>query len=313
VILVRLISLFAASTVLVVLAIAPQGARSGAAQPQAMAGTPVECGTMVPSHPRTGEPVRVAAELSGDEATLTGTYGGTFPTEISRATLAIRDDGRLVFSGRVGVGPYFFKNSVALGSLPVYTDSANAPQGSLCIVRLASGERPSVLLDLYSGGAHCCTFLDGYRFGSDRLQLTSLDIGNPLAQLAYEGGKFVILTADNSFAYAFSSFAGSGMPIKVLSFSGDAFTNVTRDYLGLVAENSNIWQSAYYQDPSSSSGLLAAWIADEDLLGQSSSAWSFVENAVRTGEVKVTPWFKSGAAYLSALRNLLVKDGYQPA
>ena len=278
--------------------------QSGAAQRNAIEPARVDCGTMHPSHPRTGERVRVAAGFSGDEASLTGTYGGTFGSEISKPSLVIRDQGRVLLSERVGEGPDFFKDSVSLGYFTVYEARANVPQGSLCVARLIPGAQPSMLLNLYSGGAHCCTILDGYRFGSDRRRLVSLDLGNPEAELAVEGGRFVIITADNSFAYTFSSFAGSGMPVEVLAFSGDTFTNVTRDYLGIVAEDSNIWQSGYYEDPANGTGLIAAWVADEDLLGRSASAWSFVESAVRTGQLKVMPWFKSDAAYLKALRAL---------
>jgi hypothetical protein len=273
----------------------------------------VECGAMYPSHPRTGERVRVAAGFSGDGATLTGTYRTEFGPEISKPTLEIRDHGRAVLSERLGEGPAFFKDSVSLGYFPVYDGGATVPQGSLCVARLVPGEQPSMLLDLYTGGAHCCTVLDAYRFGSDRRTLVSVDLGNPDGELVMEGGRLVIITADNSFAYAFSSFAGSGMPVEVLAFSGHAFTNVTRQYLGIVAEDSDTWQSGYYADPADASGLIAAWVADEDLLGRSASAWSFIEGALRSHELKVTPWFRTDAAYLKALRALLVKDGYQPA
>jgi hypothetical protein len=309
---VRRLALSAAFTVLAALTLGAQAPRSEAAQKSTTEGLRADCGSMYPAHPRAGEPVRLSAEVSGDEATLSGTYGGSYISEISKASLMIRDHGRVVLSERLGRGSPFFKDSISLGfSFPVYKGRANPPEGPLCVVQLAPRERPSVLLDLYTGGAHCCTILDGYRFGSDRREITSVDLGNPDAQLVEEGGRFVIITADNSFAYAFSSFAGSGMPVEVLSFSGDSFTNVTRDYLGIVAENSNLWQSLYYENPSTATGLLAAWVADQDRLGESASAWAFVEGLVQHRQLTVTPWFKNGAAYLTALRALLVKDGYQ--
>lgn len=310
---VRSLALITALTLIATAAIGVQVGRAGAAPRRASDVAQVSCGAMTPPHPRSGETVRVSVRLSGYEATLTGTYGGVFPSGISKALLVIREHGHAVLSEALGRGPDFFKGSVMLGLFPVYGGPSPTAQGALCVGRLASGERPSVLLDLYTGGAHCCTVLDGYGFSSPRRQLVSIDLGNPGASLDLEAGRFIVLTADNSFAYAFSSFAGSGMPVEVLSFTGDAFANVTRDYLGIVAEDANIWQSGYYQDPSSASGLLAAWVADEDLLGRSSYAWSFVESALRSGEMKVTPWFKTDAGYLNALRALLVKDGYQAA
>jgi hypothetical protein len=306
----RLVLLVALSIVAVV-AVGRQP--TGAAERVDGGAPQVVCGALTPAHPRTGESVRVSAQLDGAEATLTGTYGDALPSELSKASLTVTDRGRAVFSEAVARGSDFFRDAASLGGFPIYSNRTNVPQGSLCVAQLARGERPTVLLDLYSGGAHCCTVLYGYRFGSRAHRLIEIDLGNPLAELAFEGGSFVIVTADNSFAYAFASFAGSGMPVKVLSFDGDSFANVTRDYLGIVAADANVWQSGYFEDPASATGLLAAWVADEDLLGRSSSAWSFVENAVRTGQMKVTPWFKSGAAYLDALRALLVKDGYQPA
>jgi hypothetical protein len=300
-------------TLSLVVVVAGETRAAGAAQQMERETPQVVCGALTPVHPRTGQSVRVSADFDGAEATLTGTYGDALPSELSKASLTLTERGRAVFSEAVAKGSDFFRDAASLGPFQVYASATNTPRGSLCVARLARGQQPTVLLDLYSGGAHCCTVLYGYRFGSPVHRLTEIDLGNPLAELAFEGGSFVIVTADNSFAYAFASFAGSGMPVKVLSFDGTSFTNVTRDYLGIVAEDANTWQSGYYQDPSSATGLIAAWVADEDLLGRSSSAWAFVENAVRTGQMKVKPWFKSAAAYLDALRALLVKDGYQPA
>jgi len=88
---------------------------------------------------------------------------------------------------------------------------------------------PDVMLDYYSGGAHCCTtyyFIELPKSGP--VAVRSVDTGNagmmPIGKNPKGGLRFE--TADNAWAYWNMSFAGSPMPSVILEFKdGEAVPN----------------------------------------------------------------------------------------
>ena len=91
-----------------------------------------------------------------------------------------------------------------------------------------------MVLDLYSGGAHCCTVVQIFSFepGTMTYVQTERVFGDPDARIVdlSHDGRFEFLTADDSFAYRFTDYAASGLPIEILTFAGGHFTDVTRAY-----------------------------------------------------------------------------------
>jgi hypothetical protein len=129
-------------------------------------------------------------------------------------------------------------------------------------------------------------------------------------------GSFDLLSADDVFAYAFTDFAASGMPIEILSFSHEAFHNVTRSFPELIAKDANQWMNAFksqatthYQD---SVGLVAAWSADEDMLGHSNVVARFLATEAKAGHLNsaLLPVTSSDQKYVIALQKFLRKHGY---
>ena len=182
----------------------------------------------------------------------------------------------------------------------------------------ASGE-PQVILDLYTGGAHCCFSSSIYRFtGSGYVPLdhTWGDLGYLLRDLNHDGiAEFV--SGDDSFAYAFTAYAGSAFPIQIWDYSGTAMTKVTRSYPTLIHDDAQrLWRgylkqrSSKYSDPR---GILAAWMADEYLLGKQAAGWTTMKRLNAKGQFRGIGggdyWAKNGA-YLAKLRRFLVKLGY---
>jgi hypothetical protein len=188
------------------------------------------------------------------------------------------------------------------------------------IVQLGRTGAPSVVLDLYSGGAHCCFVEQVYslRASSNDVTKAEYNFGNPgvkLAQLT-PNGSYEFLSADNDFAYAFTDYAASGMPIRVLSFSHDAFDNVTLSFPRLIRKDAAQWMRAFqsqasthYQD---SVGVVAAWAADEDMLGHSSGVARFLSAQARAGHLNsaLNPITPSNYKYVRALQAFLRKHGY---
>jgi hypothetical protein len=194
-----------------------------------------------------------------------------------------------------------------------------AAGSSLRVLDLEHDGEPDVLLDVYTGGAHCCFIDQVFWFDSSAraYRETSWGFGDPGAQVEDLGhnGRYEFVTADDSFAYAFTDYAASGLPIKVLSFSGHGFHDVTRSYRTLVATDASRWLRAFdsmarggYSD---SVGVIAAWAADEALLGRASSAARLLEAQAKSGHLN-SPLYprRSGSTFIAALDRLLQRDDY---
>ncbi len=188
------------------------------------------------------------------------------------------------------------------------------------IVRLEPNGSPSVVLDLYSGGAHCCAIEQVYSLSqkSSRIQKAEYNFGNPgvrLVQLG-AGGSFDLLSANDAFAYAFTDYAASGMPIKILSFSHNSFHDVTRSFPQLITKDADQWMSAFKSQASThyadSVGLVAAWAADEDMLGRSASVMRFLDSEAKAGHLNsaLSPITPSGESFVVALLKFLRAHGY---
>jgi hypothetical protein len=196
--------------------------------------------------------------------------------------------------------------------------SGDVPQ-AIAIRDLDGSGEPQVILDLYTGGAHCCFSSSIYRFtGAGYVPLDHAwgDLGYLLKDLNSDGiPEFV--SADDSFAYAFTAYAGSAFPIQIWDYTGTGMTNVTRSYPALIQKDAQrLWKSylkersSKYSDPR---GILAAWMADEYLLGKQAAGWATMKRLNAKGQFRGIAggdyWAKNGA-YLAKLRRFLVKFGY---
>ena len=189
-------------------------------------------------------------------------------------------------------------------------------------VRDLDGDRePEVLLDLYSGGAHCCTYTLLYRYDSKRKAYRPLsrswgNVSYSLRDLDRDGRQELV-SADDRFAYAFTAYAYSVDPIQVWSYRAGRLADVTRSFPATVRRDAErLWRSylkAREEPGADLRGLLAAYLADNVLLGEGARAWERLQEALRRGELAppggagVGP---AGKAYLKALRAFLVKTGY---
>ena len=178
-----------------------------------------------------------------------------------------------------------------------------------------------VLLDLTSGGPHCCAieqvfFADvaSYRkrernFGDAGARLVDLD----------QDGRWEFLSADGAFADAFTAHASSGLPIQIMAFTAGRFHDVTTAYPRLIAADAARWLKLYrsmaktaYVD---SEGMIAAWAADESRLGHACSVHRFLLRQARAGHLNSAlagPRLR-GRRFVTALERFLRRHGYLPA
>jgi hypothetical protein len=184
---------------------------------------------------------------------------------------------------------------------------------SVHVANLEPGPEPDVVLDLYTGGAHCCSIEQVFSFdpGTATYVLSQHAFGDPGARLAAvgPGGRDEFLTADDSFAYAFTDYADSGLPIKIVAFAGGRFTDVTRQHPKLIAADAARYLKAFKHDLSNGDGLIAAWAADEDNLGHTNLVASTLAKYLKAGELRGGS-YPSAQKFIKALGKLLKKDGY---
>jgi len=178
---------------------------------------------------------------------------------------------------------------------------------------------PEVLVDFYSGGAHCCFYTDVYRYvARSRTYRPTVgywgDLSPKLVDLGPDG-RPEFWTGDDSFAYAFSSFAASAFPIRILRFDHGRLVDVTRRFPRLVrrdaAELYALYRSQLRSPDYDVRGILAAWLADEYSLGRGAAGWRVLERAERRGELSRGPsGWPAGKAYLRKLLAFLRRTGY---
>ena len=195
-------------------------------------------------------------------------------------------------------------------------DCGIATQHTLSVRNVWGDGVPEVLLDTYSGGAHCCfgtyvVFLDGTRAGHSVFQLW----GDPGYRLETHAGTTVFVSADDRFAYEFTSFAGSGLPIEAFALDANgAFQNVTKSWPGLIRTDAKQWWKAYVSQRGKTGadvrGVVGAWCADEYLLGRRQVCESELTSALAKGYLKGPTIWPQNGKFVALLHKQLSKWSY---
>lgn len=253
-----------------------------------------------------------AASFTATSGTETATlsFAGSFP-QYHDVTLVIRRSGKVV--ERQPVRSRWCGSSCGPNSYP-------SRSSVIRFVRLGRSASRQLVLSLYSGGAHCCSIEQVYvaQSGSEKLKRAEYDFGDPgvrLEPIGVKGGDDFV-SANDAFAYAFTDYAASGMPIEILTFYNGAFHNVTRRFPDLIAKDAAQWIKAFRADAPShyldTVGVVAAWVADEDLLGKSAAAQQFLERQAAEGHLNsaIGPPDASGQGFVTALEKFLRRQGY---
>src|SRR4051812_48739338 len=202
-------------------------------------------------------------------------------------------------------------------------DCGVAPSGymlgkSIQIADIDGDGEPEVLLDLYTGGMHCCTNTWIYRYtGSAYASPARLggEGGSPLKDLNGDGIPELRSSADR-FAYAFAPYVASWFPPMVLQYRAGTFTDVTRSFPALAAKDAARALRVYrrrtrHQDDQR--GVVAAYVADQYLLGHPARGWKLARSANKHGALNGLgrgDQFPRNGRFLKSLRKFLAKTGY---
>jgi hypothetical protein len=193
----------------------------------------------------------------------------------------------------------------------------------LQVVRLEKQPEPQVVLDLFTGGAHCCTYSSIYQFDPKSQTYTSFqhfwgNRGNRLADLNQDG-VMEFVSADDRFAYSFASYAASPSPIQLWAYQPGKLVDITRQHPKLIyADASNLWQAFQEnrQDCNPKSwgscgeGVLAAYLADKYLLGQAADGWKRVRSVYQGNGCDFKDKCLGRESYFRNLEAFLKQQGY---
>ena len=168
-------------------------------------------------------------------------------------------------------------------------------------LRDLDGDRdPEVIVDLFTGGAHCCLVSTIYWFEEGAGKYTPLrrdwkDAGYRLA-----GSE--LRSRDARFAYRFASYAESYLPIQIFEFREGALADVTKTHRRLLRKDATSAYRLYKRQRNRAGinlrGVLAAYAADRYRLGQRKGARAVLRAAVSRGDVdaafvgQVDRWLK---------------------
>ena len=262
-----------------------------------------------------------AAKLSGTPRAYTASSGAV------TATLTATE-----FAGGAGA-PTTFQDlhlQILRAGASAYSAAVSSPHCQPCglegfsgapppvqVAVLQPGGEPDVVVDLYTGGAHCCSIVQvlSYDPASATYLTAERDFGDPGALLAdvAGNGSMQFESADDRFAYAFAPYAYSGLPMQILAFGSGGFHDVTRSFPAAVAADAARWLKGFRAERRHGlgNGLIAAWAADEELLGHRRLVARTLAREARHGRLRSREHYgPSNGAFVRALMRFLKRTGY---
>jgi hypothetical protein len=188
-------------------------------------------------------------------------------------------------------------------------------------IRDLDGGEPEVLLDLYTGGAHCCSVTLILRWDPTARKYRSTlgywgNFGSELADLDGDGHP-EFSASDERFVYTFTAYVYSVAPIQIWSFRGGKLVDVTRRFPGLVEKDAASILSAYRRDRGKKDtdvrAVVAAYVAEQHLLGRPGEGRRLLDLALKRGDLgpgKTLLGWPAGRAFVAELMRDLKKWGY---
>ena len=204
------------------------------------------------------------------------------------------------------------------------SDEATACQVVDLTAQDLDGDRePEIILDVYSGGTHCCSTSLIYSYEPDHNHYRVINHywgngGYTLEDLNGDGAP-EFNSRDDNFAYAFSDYAASRFPPQIWRYQENKMHDITRDFPDRVYSHAyQLWlEYSLLRDkrqqglspeevkerPQIEQAVLAAYLADKHLLGQEEDGWHFLWQVY---------WWRDRNDFFSDLEGFLRRTGYIP-
>jgi hypothetical protein len=263
---------------------------------------------LLPASAVAAAPVTESASSGAVSATFTSTDAGD--GQFKDLNITVTRGGAQAYSGMPKVRgceqPYCAPDTV----------DGDARQ-ALSVVDANGDGEPDVIVDFYSGGAHCCEIALVLMWNGTTYRPVTHNFADPGYRLVPGSGDTpaTFVTADARFGYEYTAYAFSGMPLQILQLGDDGtFADVTYSHVADLEADAARWKKAYnrVRRTRESLGLLAAYVADEYQLGRVAAAGAFLQHELRAGRLKTTTPWPGGKAYIKLLRKDLRKWGYGP-
>jgi len=199
--------------------------------------------------------------------------------------------------------------------------SIGATKPTIEVADIESNGEPDVLVHLVTGGNACCQEDRLFRWdaAASTYDLTERHwpsyVGARLTDVDNDG-TLEFESADGRFWAQFASPGGSSYPLQVFIFRAGKFTDVTRRFPTAIAADARVQLRTYrsgYKTSRGGLGQMAAWVADEYLLGRQSFARSTLRREKRLGHLSrgESSYYTKG--FTTKLLRLLNKFGYVQA
>ena len=148
-----------------------------------------------------------------------------------------------------------------------------ASPGALDVRNVWGDRQAEVVVELYTGSAHCCFKTEVAFEARGAWRSITHDWGNLGYRGQWHDGAYWFVTGDDRFAYAFTDYADSAFPMQVWTIRpGRPLRERDPKRLDLVAGNATRLWKAYLKDRATKGtdvrGVLGAWCADQYLLGK---------------------------------------------
>lgn len=197
------------------------------------------------------------------------------------------------------------------------------------VVEMDGGnDTPEVVLDAYTGGAHCCTelvILSKDRAGAWRTIEAGLfdAVGGRIADVDGDG-VYEIEGQDESFLYRFGCYACSAAPLAILVVADAEIRDATFEPRFQAAHRAYL--AELEQDvkrTEAGNGYLAGWVAQKIILGEGAEAWaemlmsydrndSWGLDECRNGAAECDDAGKIVRPYPQVLKEFLNERGFRP-
>ena len=188
---------------------------------------------------------------------------------------------------------------------------------------------PQVVVTHFTGGAHCCTLMKVVTLVNGRWQTVDVgkfDSDGPQVEDLNGDGAAELVGKDDSFDYAFASYAEFYAPPKVLQLAGAQIVDAShspefrKPIVQMLLANQGLATPDTWRD----NGFLGGWVAHNALVGNGAEAWRrmldlYNRNSdwdmsictVATNGYDPCPdYAKRRRDFPTALRELLAETGY---
>lgn len=151
------------------------------------------------------------------------------------------------------------------------------------LMDLDSNGTAEVVVQTFTGGAHCCLAYTTYTWQDGQFNPTYfgyLDGGGGEFKDINGDGKMEFVTFDNAFLYSFSSYAGSYPPSVILTYDNGVYRDTTTQFTNYIddtaADMGFTVEDPAFSDRSDKNGVLAGYVAQNIRLGRYREAWLFM-------------------------------------